>query len=83
MSLINYFLVCKAAIAGMENEIKKVDPRKRVDVGGFRLDQNGQAKTKSIPYSKSETYLTELMESICNSPYTRDTRTHFQILNNF
>lgn len=49
----------------MENEVKKVDPRKRVEVSGFRLDPDGKSKTKSIQYSKSETYLTELMDSIC------------------
>ncbi|KAJ6632815.1 Protein seele [Pseudolycoriella hygida] len=58
-------LVCKATILKMEEEIKKVDPRKTVEVSGFRLDPNGKPKSKSIQYSKSETFLTELMESIC------------------
>lgn len=49
----------------MEKEIQKIDPRKRVEVSGFRLDGDGKSKSKSIQYSKSETYLTELMESIC------------------
>lgn len=53
----------------MEKEIKKVDPRRRVEVSGFRLDPNGQSKTKSIQYSKSETFLTELMDSICKPLY--------------
>ncbi len=60
-----YLIVCKATILEMETEVKKVDPRKKVEVSGFRLDPNGKTKTKSIQYSKSETYLTELMESIC------------------
>lgn len=57
--------VCQATIRAMENEIKKVDPRKKVDVSGFRIDASGRSVTKSIQYLKSETYLTELMETIC------------------
>lgn len=49
----------------MEKAVKKVDPRKRVEVSGFRLDPIGQSKPKSIQYSKSETYLTDLMDKIC------------------
>ncbi len=37
-------------------EVEKVDPRKRIEV----------TSTKSIQYSKSETYLSELMEDLCN-----------------
>jgi len=58
-------LVCQATIKEMENAIKKVDPRKKVDVSGFRMDPSGFSETKSVQYSKSETYLTELMETIC------------------
>lgn len=61
--------MCKATILEMENEIQKIDPRKRVEVSGFRLDADGKSKTKSIQYSKSETYLTELMDSICKQLY--------------
>ncbi|XP_037028179.1 protein seele-like isoform X1 [Bradysia coprophila] len=58
-------LACKGTIREMESEIKKIDPRKRVEVSGFRLDPSGKSKTKTVQYSKSETYLTELMESMC------------------
>lgn len=36
-------------------EVEKVDPRKRIDV----------TLTKSVQYSKSESYLTELMADLC------------------
>lgn len=49
----------------MENAIKKVDPKKKVEVSGFRLDPDGNSVSKTVQYIKSETYLTELMESIC------------------
>jgi len=58
-------LVCQATILEMGKAIKKIDPRKKVDVSGFRMDPNGFSETKSVQYSKSETYLTELMETIC------------------
>lgn len=60
-------IVCQATILEMQNAIKKVDPRKKVDVSGFRMDPNGFTETKSVQYSKSETYLTELMETICKN----------------
>lgn len=47
--------VCRATLQEMKTEIAKVNPRKRIDV----------TATKSILYTKSETYLTELMETIC------------------
>lgn len=45
--------------------IAKVDPKKRADVGGYRMDSEGKSVTRTVQYSKSETYLTELMENIC------------------
>lgn len=43
----------------------KVDPRKRVEIGGYRLDTDGNTPKKAVKLSRSETYLTELMETIC------------------
>lgn len=59
------FAVCKATVEEMLSEIKKVDPKKRADVGGYRMDSKGNSVTKTVQYSKSETYLTELTETIC------------------
>jgi len=58
--------VCKATIQEMETAIAKVDPNKKVEVGGFRISSNGEATSKKIPLVKSEMYLTELMESVCD-----------------
>ncbi|XP_037033733.1 protein seele-like [Bradysia coprophila] len=58
-------LVCEATILEMKNAIKKVDPRKKVEVSGFRMDSDGFSEVKSVQYSRSETYLTELMDTIC------------------
>lgn len=46
----------------MQSAIKKVDPRKKVEVSGFRMDSKD---TKTVQLIKSESYLTELMESVC------------------
>lgn len=58
-------LVCKITILEMEKAIAQVDPQKTVEVGGFRMDPSGNSNNKKIQLSKSEMYLTELMENIC------------------
>ncbi|XP_037827896.1 protein seele [Lucilia sericata] len=58
--------VCKAVVQEIEDEVSKVDPAKRVDVSGFRLDADGNAISKSVPMAKSEMFLTEVMEKICD-----------------
>ncbi len=57
--------MCQATILEMQNAIKKVNPRKKVEVSGFRMDSDGFSEVKSVQYSRSETYLTELMDTIC------------------
>ncbi|XP_055639966.1 protein seele [Toxorhynchites rutilus septentrionalis] len=60
-------LVCKATMNEMESAVSKIDPRKKIDVGDYRLDATGDSKKrKTISYAKSEMYLTELMESVCD-----------------
>lgn len=54
--------VCRATLVEMKTAIKKVDPRKKVEVSGFRMDSKD---SKSVQLIKSESYLTELMESVC------------------
>lgn len=49
----------------METAISKVDPNKHIEVG-YRLQSDGSPSSRKIPFVKSETYLTELMESICD-----------------
>lgn len=49
----------------MLDEIAKVDPRKTIDIGGYRLEANGNRVQRTLPLTKSETYLTDLMENIC------------------
>lgn len=50
----------------MEYAISKQDVRKIAEVSGFRMDSSGNSVGKTIPLIKSEMYLTELMENICD-----------------
>ncbi|XP_067003665.1 protein seele [Anabrus simplex] len=59
-------LVCRAVVEEIENIIQKVDPRKKVDVGSYRLDSDGNQKHKTVPYARSEVHLTEVMDTVCN-----------------
>lgn len=58
--------VCKATVQELEEAIAKEDAKKMVDVSGFRLDASGNSVTKRVRFIKSEMYLTELMEKICD-----------------
>jgi len=60
-------LVCRASLQEIIKALDKVDPKKRVEVSGFRIDGQGNTITRSVQLSKSETYLTELFETICDT----------------
>ncbi|XP_026468122.1 protein seele [Ctenocephalides felis] len=59
-------LVCQATVDELLDDIASVDPNKKVNVGNFRLDGSGNANSQTIPYTKSEVYLSDLLDSICN-----------------
>lgn len=59
---VHPFPVCRATIDEMLKAIAKVDPRKKVEVSGFRMDSKN---LKTVQLIRSETYLTELMETVC------------------
>ncbi|XP_063217584.1 protein seele [Bacillus rossius redtenbacheri] len=68
-------LVCRHVVDEIDNIIQKVDPKKKVSVGGYRLDSNGNQKQKSVPFARSEMHLTEVMETVCDKmdDYVRGT----------
>ncbi|XP_037716948.1 protein seele [Drosophila subpulchrella] len=57
--------VCKAVVTELEEAVAKEDSHKMADVSGFRLDAQGNSISKKVRLVKSEMYLTELMEGIC------------------
>lgn len=50
----------------MNSAVKKLDPSKQVDVGGYRLDADGNYKHKTVSENKSALKLSELIEKVCD-----------------
>lgn len=59
-------LVCTRLAEEMQKNITATDVNRKINVGGFRLDDEGNYAEKIIPYLRSDIHLTEIMESICN-----------------
>ncbi len=60
-----YCAACKVVFDEVEYAISKVDPTKTIQIEGFRVDPKGNQHSKSIPYARSETHLTEVAENLC------------------
>ncbi|XP_062385040.1 protein canopy-1 [Sardina pilchardus] len=62
-----YCSACMAIADELNYSISQTDPKKTIDVGGFRLKPDGSLTDKKVPFARSETQLTELLEGVCNS----------------
>ncbi|KAF3698823.1 Protein canopy-1 Protein D121 Precursor [Channa argus] len=62
-----YCSACKAIVDEMNYSIHQVDPKKSINVGSFRLNPDGTMEDKKVPLVRSETYLGELLDEVCNS----------------
>ncbi|XP_029450563.1 protein canopy homolog 2 isoform X2 [Rhinatrema bivittatum] len=58
---------CRALVDELEWEISQVDPKKTIQLGSFRINPDGSQSVIEIPYSRSETHLTELLERVCEN----------------
>ncbi|RZF46126.1 hypothetical protein LSTR_LSTR012986 [Laodelphax striatellus] len=58
-------LVCKKCITDIEVEIAKVPSAKKMPKD-FRIDGEGNIGEPNIEYRRSETFLVDVMENICN-----------------
>jgi len=58
-------LVCQNVIQEFEAAIWRIDPKKMIDTGTFRVNEKGEQKRQIIPYARSQTHLIDLTESIC------------------
>jgi hypothetical protein len=50
-----FFTVCRSVVEEIEYEIQKENPKKMIEVGGYRLDSTGNQKQKvvsGIKYAK-------------------------------
>ncbi|XP_065193419.1 protein canopy homolog 2-like [Sycon ciliatum] len=60
-----YCAACHMLVDELFFARKVHNPKKKIEVGSFRLDPSGKTHTKSIDFLTSEAYLTELLEDIC------------------
>lgn len=59
-------LVCKVALEELSDSVKKIDPDRKVKVGGYSIDSRGNSKQKVISEAKSEVHLSELADAVCD-----------------
>eukprot|EP00062_Callorhinchus_milii_P022103 gi/632979529/ref/XP_007906521.1/ PREDICTED: protein canopy homolog 1 [Callorhinchus milii] len=64
-TLLNRF--CRGLVDEIEWAIKKVDPKKTIQVGSYRIGPDGSQKTNEILYARSETHLSEILEDVCSN----------------
>ncbi|XP_022616779.1 protein canopy-1-like [Seriola dumerili] len=62
-----YCSACKAIVDELNYSISQVDPKKTINVGSFRLNPDGSMKDKKVPFARSETHLSELLDAVCGS----------------
>ncbi|GAB1861958.1 Protein canopy-1-like protein [Camponotus japonicus] len=69
-------LVCRATLKELQIEVSKADPNKLIDVGSYRMDAEGNTKHKKVPLSRSELYILDLLDGICEkmTDYVRATK---------
>lgn len=69
-------LICKQIVQDLQQIITKVDPKKKVEVGSYRLDAEGNSKHNVIPYALSEMHISDSLETVCKGidDYVRATR---------
>ncbi|XP_065839094.1 protein canopy homolog 2-like [Oscarella lobularis] len=57
---------CQVLIEEVEWAVEDTDPKKKLQVGSFRVDPEGKQRgSYEVPYAGSETHLTELLEEVC------------------
>lgn len=60
------FAVCEKSIYELTTAVSKLDPNRKVEVGGHRLDKDGNFRQKEVSQTKSEMVLSELIEKVCD-----------------
>jgi len=59
--------VCRILVSEANWAVEQIDPKKIIEHGSFRVDPNGhQPYKKKKKYARSESYLEELLEDICD-----------------
>lgn len=64
-----YCGACLAIVEEINQAIARVDPKKRIQVGSFRVDANGNQDLKEVPYSRSDVHLSEQFDNVCGKMF--------------
>lgn len=59
--------VCRSLVSEVHAAIDEVDPRKKIDVGSYRIGADGKQKLSSVKYAGSELHMMEVMENVCEN----------------
>jgi len=62
-------LVCRATVSEYAWAVLRVDPKKMIDTGSWRIDEKGQNKRQIIPYARSQAHLMEVSETVCKENF--------------
>ncbi|XP_054006666.1 protein seele isoform X2 [Hylaeus anthracinus] len=64
-----------STVKEVEEELAKIDPSKKIDVGNYRLDAKGNIVQKKVPLAQSEVHISDVLDNICDkmSDYVRAT----------
>jgi len=62
-------LVCRATVSEYAWAVLRVDPKKMIDTGTWRIDEKGENKRQVIPYARSQTHLMEVSENVCKENF--------------
>ncbi|CAL4103564.1 unnamed protein product [Meganyctiphanes norvegica] len=60
-------VVCKSLMLELYDVISKVDPRKKIDVGTYRIQSDGKQDIKQKKYAGSEIHMMDVLETVCDS----------------
>ncbi|XP_068622375.1 protein seele [Battus philenor] len=58
-------LVCRETFQELNKAILKVEKWKKVEVGNFRMDADGNTLQQKLPAHRSAVYISELIDGIC------------------
>ncbi|XP_058789174.1 protein seele [Phymastichus coffea] len=58
-------LVCRTVVDEFKHEVNKIDPKKNIEIGQYRLDSKGNAVQRKVPLALSEVHLSDMLDSIC------------------
>lgn len=59
--------VCNSLVTELHAAIDKEDPRKRINVGSYRIDADGKQKLSSVKYAGSEMHMMDVLETVCEN----------------